>query len=327
MSRRLLLWLLFGGLLAYAVGQFAPTGPAPAQAENYGYKPNPAGTRKFLATLHRPEINRRFFPHLFRGDDDAVLLYKALYEAKPGWTVGKQGIGDCVSWGWSHAADVLLAVEQKLGNSEGWKPAATEAIYGGSRTIGMGREPPAGYQDGSYGGAAAKYVSTCGILFRQKYGGVDLTSYSAQRAKQWGNDGVPADLIPPAKEHPIKSVALVRDFEAAAAAIRNGYPVPVCSGQGFSSRRDADGFAAPQGSWGHCMCFVGVRQGKRPGLLCLNSWGPDWISGPKWPEDQPEGSFWVDVNTCNRMLGGGDSFACSNMTGFPPRKLDNKDGW
>jgi hypothetical protein len=62
-------------------------------------------------------------------------------------------------------------------------------------------------------------------------------------------------------------------------------------------------------------------------LLCLNSWGTDWIDGPKWPEDMPEGSFWVNAEVATRMLSGGDSFAVSHIKGFPRRKLDRSKGW
>ena len=72
----------------------------------------------------------------------------------------------------------------------------------------------------------------------------------------------------------------MRSFAEAAAAIRNGYPVAVCSGQGFTMTRDRDGFCLPRGSWGHCMCFIGVAVGRRPGLCCLQSWGPNTPDGP-----------------------------------------------
>lgn len=75
----------------------------------------------------------------------------------------------------------------------------------------------------------------------------------------------------------------------------------------------------------NCMCFVAVRYEPRPGLLCLNSWGTSWISGPKYPDDQPDGSFWVDAETATRMLRGRDSFAVSGIEGFPYRNLDNAD--
>ena len=120
----------------------------------------------------------------------------------------------------------------------------------------------------------------------------------------------------------------VRTWDEAAAAIESGYPVVVCSMQGFQTRRDEDGFCAgPPGlRWAHCMCFVAVRYGSRPGLLCLNSWGPNACGGPKWPSDQPDGSFWVEKVTADRMLSAGDSFAVGSISGFGFRDLHH-GGW
>jgi len=315
-----------------------PARPSPQTTRRFptGYTPHPRETERFLRSMPKPSI-RDQGPDLFRADvrDHTTLLYRALYEAhetKYGrhWVVGAQGIGDCVSWGWAHAADIHLAVMWKLGESSEWRPAATEAIYGGSRVEARGRTF-GGWGDGSYGAAAAKWVRDWGVVFRQRYDdlGIDLTTYSAARAKQWGaygcggrNDDGRLDRL--AKDHPIKRVALVTSFDEAAKAIQSGYPVAVCSGQGFSSRRDSQGFSAPRGSWSHCMCFIGVRF-DRPGLLCLNSWGPRWVTGPKWPDDQPDGSFWVDARVADRMLSGRDSFAVSGYEGFPYRPLDHGD--
>jgi hypothetical protein len=266
-------------------------------------------------------------------DKEPVFLYKALLAVRPGWQVGAQGIGDCVSWGWAHAADVSLAVDYKLGATGTWLPASSEAIYGGARVEGAGRpEGSGGYGDGSYGAAAAKWVNKVGgIVYRKPFAGYDLTQYDKSRAKQWGNWGCGGQgdkgyLDKVATEHPVLQVALVRNFEEAAAAIESGYPVPVCSGQGFSSTRDKDGFCSPAGSWSHCMCFTAVRY-DRPGLLCQNSWGPSWVKGPKFPGDQPDGSFWVDQRVVDRMLAGNDSFAVSQIKGFPKRKLEHWKGW
>lgn len=317
------------------IAEVVPDQPAEVPAlANYGYTPDREATKAFLATLPKPTL-REAGPELFQAGPETVLLYRPLYRAYEEysggkkWTVGKQGIGDCVSWGWAHGADIHLAVMYELGDTAKWAPAATESIYGGSRVEARGVSR-GGYSDGSYGAAAAKWVSGWGIIYRQPYDGLaDLTDYSSSRAKSWGNfgnggeaDGGKLDEI--AKEHPIKNVALVSNFSEAAQAIASGYPVPVCSGQGFSSRRDEEGFARPSGSWAHCMCFIGVRH-DRAGLLCLNSWGPNWISGPKWPEDQPDGSFWVDRATVDRMLSQNDSFAVSGYVGFPYRDLSHRN--
>ncbi len=338
------------------VTQFVPSAEhSPPKFGNFGYTPNPVATKEFLQTLDSPTLQQAA-PHLF--DDDGpmvresnfkedsergppqsakepVLLYRALYAVSPGWIVGRQGIGDCVSWAWAHGCDIALAVDKLTGKSGDWKPAATAAIYGGSRVEARGRpEGGGGWSDGSYGAAAAKWVNHWGVVHRLNFPelGFDLRTYDKNRAKQWGNWGCGGQgdrgrLDAIAKQYPVGQVALVRTFEEAAAAIDSGYPVPVCSGQGFTSRRDSQGFCAPSGSWAHAMCFIGTRYGDRPGLLCLNSWGPDWVDGPKYPDDQPDGSFWVDKAIVDRMLAGNDSFAVANVKGFPKRKLRHELGW
>lgn len=300
----------------------------------FGYVPNPEESKRFVGTLPARDL-RTQAPALFgRGSID-VFLYRALNDAHLAFygrefKVGTQGIGDCVSWGWKHGADTHLAVMWKVGDSAEWREAATESIYGGSRVEANGGRL-GGYSDGSYGAAAAKWVKDWGVTFRTRYDdfGFDLTTYDSQRAKSWGNfgnggQGDQGRFDDEAKKHPVRQVALVKTFEEAAAAIASGYPVPVCSGQGFSSRRDSNGFAAASGRWSHCMCFVGVRFNP-DGLLCLNSWGTTWISGPKYPPDQPDGSFWVDRRTAENMLSGADSFAVSGYAGFPYRDLKHGD--
>lgn len=345
---------------AVQITQFVPSAKQPAPDDaNFGYTPPSKEARQQMLQEMGVKPLAEEAPLLFEsrevenqkpdpthggasgirgppiGDDKPILLYRYLYAVQPGWTVGRQGIGDCVSWGYANAVDILLAISKVEGKSGTWKPAATESIYGGSRVEARGRpEGGGGWSDGSYGAAAAKWCNQWGIIYREPQPtlGIDLTTYSSSLAKQWGNygnggrgDNGRLDAI--AKQHPVRRVALCRNFDEAAAAITNGYPVPVCSMQGFASTRDSAGFARASGSWAHCMNFIGVRHGDRPGLLCMNSWGTNWISGPKWPEDQPDGSFWVEKSTVNRMLAGEDSFAISNLDGFKPRQLRHAEGW
>jgi hypothetical protein len=209
------------------------------------------------------------------------------------------------------------------GRSEWRGGTATEAIYALSRVeVGKGR---LGGGDGSIGSWAAEAVQKWGTLRRMKYLTVDLSTYSGSRAKAWGmpRAGLPDELEPLAREHPVQAASLVTSYEQARDAIANGYPVAVCSNQGFTESRDAEGFARASGSWAHCMAFLAVDDNaKRPGLLCQNSWGPDWIRGPV-RHNQPPGSFWVDAATANRMLSRDpDSFAVSGFVGFPVQSLD-----
>jgi hypothetical protein len=89
--------------------------------------------------------------------------------------------------------------------------------------------------------------------------------------------------------------------------------------------RDDDGFCKPGGVWWHCMCFIGVRYGKRPGLLCANSWGDSNTVGKHYPHDIPPAvrncSFWIDAEVCDRMLSGRDSYVYAGYSGFKPSQM------
>lgn len=292
-----------------------------------GWVPRPAEVDRVLGSLPFPDLASSNGAIRDSGKGKVVLLHEALAKVRPGgFPVLSQAIGDCVSFGFAGASMTLLAVQIAMhGRAERWPgDVATEPIYGGSRVeVGGGRL----WGDGSIGAWAAKWVNEWGLLLRQQYPGLDLTTYSGSRAKDLGRKGVPDGLEPEARLHPVGTVSLCTSYEQARDAIANGYPVPVCSMRGFASRRDTKGFARAQGRWPHCMYFCAVDDADpRPGLLCMNSWGASWISGPK-RHNQPEGSFWVDADVCDQMLRQEDSFALSAATGWPaaPTPLDGID--
>lgn len=335
-------FLLLIGLAVAAVvhGTYGDRAPA----GQFGYTPNPEGVERFLAELEQPLFRDAGAETIREAKGVDTFLYRAAYKAhaalygKP-WIVERQGIGDCTSWGWAHGIYVAQCVDWETGRLANPPPfPSTEATYGGSRVEargkpGDGTAPVGGYSDGSYGAACARWVRDWGVIYREQVGGHDLRAYSAERAKAWGaygnggkGDGGKLDAI--AKKHPATHVAMVKDFDAAAAAVEAGFPIPVCSMVGFTNERDQHGYARASGSWAHCMCFVAVRYQKNgspsDALLCLNSWGPRWISGPRWPDDMPEGSFWVTRSTVERMLASQpDSFAVGSVAGFGWRDLDN----
>jgi hypothetical protein len=322
---------------------------------NYGYTPDPAGTREFLAELDHPMFRdagaeviagaKGQDAYLYRYADKA---HRAVY-AKPFGPWNQGSAGTCVSFGWGMGSYIGQAVDWSQGSlPEPPQLVATEPIYGGSRTA--GRMPPvtfAGWSDGSYGAAAARWVSgACkdktvgGILYRKKYGAVDLTTYSIDTSRKWGCYGVPSDLAVEAHKHTARSVALCQDWASLTSALESGMPVPICSNVGFASGdRDADGFLRRAGSWGHCMVCVSVKYAKnsgsngeppmknpRDGVLVLNSWGSSWVKGGKHPPDQPDGSFWITRADAELILSQGDSFVIGSVDGFKARTLDN-GGW
>ena len=311
----------------------------------FGYVPNPAGTRQFLRELDKPTFReagadviraaRGVDAYLYRYADRA---HRARYGTPYGpWNQGN--IGTCVSFGWGMGSYVGQCVDWAQGGlTDPPYEVATEPLYAGSRT--EGRLPPvtfAGYSDGSYGAAAARWVAGLksghgGILFRQKYGDIDLTNYEIPRAREWGARGVPAPLAKVANEHTAKAVALCETWDGLTAALESGMCVPVCSNIGFANQdRDADGFLHRSGSWGHCMVALSVKYAKnnptmqhpRDGVLIMNSWGPAWVKGGKHPPDQPDGSFWINRADAEAILAQGDSFVIGSVEGFKARTLDN----
>lgn len=230
-------------------------------------------------------------------------------------------VGSCVSFGTASAVEHLLCVQIASGRGGQYRDLAQEVIYAGSRVeVGGGKITG----DGSIGAWAVEWVSRWGVIARAKHlnGKYDLTAYDQARCRSWGRSGVPDDLEAVAKESPVKGYALCASFAEADKAIRQGYPVVVCSGQGFTMGRDADGFCRASGTWYHCMAFIGTRAGKRPGLFCLNSWGPNAHTGPRFPADAPSAGFWVDANVADKMLRTWkDSFALSDAVGFPERRV------
>lgn len=247
-------------------------------------------------------------------DGQPILVYKALKDVLGSYpTYPAQQIGDCVSFGHAHGLDMLQCIEIALGEPSDFRETATEFIYGTSREVAgiLGRG------DGSYGSAAVEAMTTIGVLSREMMGADG--AYSGARAKSWGRYGVPAELKQKAATFKLGSAARVTTWEELTAALKNGYPVTVSSGQGFTLIRDAAGFCLAKGSWGHCMVIGGVRF-DRPGACILQSWGPDQPTGPT-ALDQPSFSFWADRSTVEGMLAQGDSWALTKAPEFAARSL------
>lgn len=293
-----------------------------------GYTPNRAATQAFLRAMPKPTLAEAG-PDLALDDRRDVFLGQYLLECDRGWKRGAQKIGSCVGWGWALSVDMLAACDVLLrGEHEVYGGRVIEAsVYGFSRVEVRGQRNTGG--DGSYGSAAAKAVTKYGTLhYGQDYSGTIITDVgSGTREKAWGRDGVPDELEPFAAKHKVSDVALVTDFESAAKAIQNGYPVAVCSMRGFSMTL-RDGYLTPMGTWAHCMQFCAVKWSPRPALLCVNSWADcyDGTVDSSLPPQFQRCAGWVEADVCTSMLAGEDSFALSGYSGFAPRHLPNWTG-
>jgi hypothetical protein len=252
---------------------------------------------------------------------DEVYLWKA-YEKITGakWPSRNQGaVGSCVSFGTAAAIEATMSVEVMLGEPEEILDLVQEVIYAGSRVeIGGGRING----DGSVGAWAADFVKRYGVLNRGQHGKYDLSNYSESLCRSWGKTGVPDDLEPEVKKYPVKGITQLTNWKSAKVALANGYGIAICSNQGFSMTRDADGFARPSGSWAHCMALLGYKIGTREGGFICNSWGPNAHSGPVGAGSPPLCGFWADAKTIDDMLSQDDSWAFSGFAGFPARKIN-----
>lgn len=310
---------------------------------NYGYDADPAGAREFAreagsfreVSAEAVAKSKRHDVFLYRYADKA---HRAAY-GQP-WKCLDQGdAGTCVSFAFSLGCYTAQAVDFVEGKMPQPPPAvATEPLYGGARTSGIGRTTHTG-GDGATGFGAARWISgNCpsrpeigGILYRQQYGSVDLSKYSIPLSRAWGRNGVPADLARLAYKTRATAVANVTTWDELVASLERGSPVVLCSNIGYGRFdnqmpvRDADGFLERGKSWGHAMLAWAVRF-DREGALIQNSWSAGWCRGPKWPSDQPDGSFWASKDNVVSALQQGDCWAIGGITGLTWRELDH-GGW
>jgi len=308
---------------------------ASAWEPQFGYSPSPAGTTAFVSSLARPTLAEAG-PWLVASRQD-IFLGHSLLQLNPEWKRGRQPIGSCVGWGASLTAAMLAACDILIRRErEGYGGRILEAAtYGFSRVEARNLDHNYG-GDGSYGAAAAKGVVKYGTLLADHdYAGKRYASGVAEIERKWGRDGVPDELEPFAAEHRVAEVTLVRNFDDVAKAISNGYPVAICSTQGFRMTFDkagdgTGGWLVPSGSWPHCQMIAGVFWGGRPCAVVVNSWA-DCYSGPvdeRLPPQFQRSSGKVDAAVIDRMIGGdnSDSFAYAGFGGFAPSQLSNWTG-
>jgi hypothetical protein len=277
----------------------------------------PDETAELLGQLKSPLFGAAAHKLFGAGEGKLSLPFKSLLKFDPSFGPSeRQTTGDCVSHATRNAVDITRAVEIDIkGESESFEArGATECIY---QSRGHKRQ-------GMTCSGAAKYVHEHGgIILRKDYGIVDLSKYNSELGTR---HKVPFDVyVREARKHQVKTISLIKTVEEARDALANGYAISVCSGYGFSSRRDSKGIASKKGGWSHAMAWIAcddTRERHNETLfLVQNSWGK-WNSGPR-VYDQPEGSFWIREKDAKGMLASNGSWVFSNVDGFPARDLPN----
>jgi len=276
---------------------------------------DPQETAELLGQLKTPLFGATAFRLYGSGEGKLSLPFKSLLKFDPNFGPDeKQTTGDCVSHATRNALDISRSVEIHIkGESESFEArSATEGIYQSRGHKGQGMSCS----------AAAKYVhSRGGILLRKDYGKVDLSTYKSSTG---ANHKIPQSIYSTeAKKHQVQTISMITTVQEARDALANGYAISVCSGYGFSSRRDAKGIAKRSGGWSHAMAWIGCDDTKtrlnETLFLVQNSWGR-WNSGPK-VHGQPEGSFWIREKDARGMLASQGSWVFSNVDGFPAMDL------
>lgn len=320
-------------LASISVGAFA----APALGSTSG----PLISKYGATQPARPIPGPRFYAtYPFKGlgkqlakEGKNVLLYRNLqkeigeivphYQGRDPET-GESGEGDCCGHAGAMGCDVLAATDIHL-RDEAERfiaKASVEMLYAGSR-IEIGQTENNGKNNlkdrgGSHGGWIAKFVKDYGVLHRLPYRNpadgstLDLTGYHPGRSRQYRDVGVPDWLEPIAREHPCKMATNIKTGMEGVDAICAGHPIVACSSYAFEDTRDARGFAKAyeayrkwgrwyRKQWWHAMIATGVVfYPDVTGVLIQNSHGI-WNSGPR-PHDMPEGSFFVTLDTWDKMV-------------------------
>lgn len=268
-----------------------------------------------------------------------VVPYKNIEMLWPTCMPGPaQGRGDCVSHSAKNSALMTLACEivagepdEVTGEVEG-PPVISQA---GQRAGALSTE--AIYWWRGHGGdgwschhASRVLINESGMWVRKDYRPdfeFDLTNYSSRLAGKWGRISPPDEVKEFGTKHAIRQATELSSFEEVRDFLYQGYGISSCGGEGWSSKRDSNGYSRRSGSWSHAMAIIGAddRQAVRskygePLICILNSWGR-WNSGGRkilnTNLEIPEGAFWAKWSDCRRR----SFIAMSGAEGWPPQKL------
>jgi hypothetical protein len=237
-------------------------------------------------------------------------------------------VGICTGEAWTGAGEDTEFIQIAKGSPDEFQWLCSEFLYGGGRVT-IGQSQIGG--DGAATSWLGQYGLQYGFLPRKNYApnGPDMTNYSEEHARYYGDMGVPPALLSEQRLHVFKAIAPCRDVQTAIDALMNWYPIVAGSSQGFEGKRDADGCIAPRGSWSHCTYYRGgIFYGRRPRVFYQQSWGkmcssvgsgePMTITLDSGrPVTLPMGCFGVDLDVFEkRILSAEDAWILSGEDGF-----------
>lgn len=301
---------------------------------------DPEGREELLASMAEPDGEAVAIKYGLAGTGEGKLSipYLYAYENWPRmWPCPGQTTGDCVSHAGKNTALVLIGVEVMLakpdevtGIIEGFPVVTAQAEQQGV----VACENIYGYRGHSGQGASCstliKYCTQVGgIMLRQPYPdlNLDFTNYNASIGIRWGGRGPPEAVNAEGKKHQLRNATDCPNHEVVRDFVANGYPIWACSGLGWSSQRDENGYSPKRGGWAHSWIVMGYDDRAEiktkyggPLFLFCHDWGK-WNTGGRrilgTTVDIPEGTFWGDAKLLNQC----DCTALSNINGWPRRDL------
>lgn len=275
------------------------------------------------------------------GEGRLILPYRFVEKHYPGAFPGAaQQRGDCVSHSTTKAGLLTMVCDVESGQADevsGRLEACPTVSLIGIKNGVVSSEANywwRGYNSDGWSCEASAQVALekAALWLRQDYPelGIDLTKYSGSMAGKYGRTPPPSNIREAGKDHLMRTATklsgsnkreLLRDYLA------NGYGVSTCGGEGYSKRRDENGYSPRSGSWSHAFPAWGfddrpIIKDKYGESLVLagNNWGV-WNGGGTrilgTDIDIPPGFWWTKWSEFkNRSL-----IALSGANGWAARKL------
>lgn len=321
-------WLSAAAMLA--AGSFA------ADLRAHSDQPVYSGWIPDVVNKHAPMMSMFDGQIRGKGRGKVIRLWKCLEQAQAHEFVNYvQTEGTCVGQASSLGATTRDSVQQVIHGKGDWVGHyAAEPIYAGSKVeIGIDMDRIAKQSvwrwkafQGTRCEYAVEWMLRYGLVPRGTYGKYDLSKTDCDLAVEWSKrkSGVPKFIEEEAKKNPLLiAVKIDGGWPQACDAVSQGYPVLIGSSKGYGNRTNRDGLLDQYGIWMHATLLWGIDTKSRVEAGCIaNSWPANWVSGPEYKYGTPSSSFWTYAGNIDAMLKQGNSYALSDLFGYPARIKD-----
>lgn len=257
------------------------------------------------------------------------------------WPAAPQRQGDCVAHDQrntqltTHVGEIVAGLPDEV---SGKREGPVEVSEAGRKDGVFCIEPMyrhRGHRGHGWFCPAAARISTskAGACIRKNYTGhADLTKYNPR----WAAGAARSAEVDTFDDNLFREASQVSTFEAIRDLLDRGFGISSCGGESFAKTRDANGLSKrTRGGWAHAMSIIGADDRRwvyvtygGPLVLILNSWGKNWINGPREVKNSklliPKGAFWARWEDVKRRT----FTALSGLNGWERNRIvDYTPGW